>query len=150
MSTLPHNLSGIPQNLDLPALAASLQAALDAIQPFVPADRQPTPIGEPVQESSREDEAGQTRIYRVSPNALKDESEYLKQYQSEDSFNLMMQVIDRLSVTITLMEQIDMAQDLPEYFLQTLGGHIRESLDTLERIASFLSEMELVYTRTVG
>jgi hypothetical protein len=61
----------------------------------------------------------------------------------------MMRVLDRLSVTVTLMEQVDTTRGLPEDFIQMLGWHIREFLDALQGIGCFFAEMELIHTRTV-
>lgn len=140
-----------PQSLNLSALAASLKTALDALTPFVStstglAFMEEFKTNSPVVEKEEE---GEIRVYRVPPVALQYERELLGRFQAQSSFDLMDHMLERLAVTVTLMEQVDAAQDLPEHFIQMLGGHLRESLDTLEAIASIFRDMEPLHIRTL-
>ena len=151
----------VPEHPDLAALAARLRAALEALAPFASAFDAPAPHaaadGGIAPERNHEanapaegaDLAGQLRTYRVSPDVLATEREHLALFGVEDSFIHLMHLLERFSVTVTLMEQIDSTRGLPEDFIQMLGWHIRGFLDSLQTIAGILIQMELIHTQTV-
>lgn len=153
MSTSPNKNPLRPLNIDLPALAAGMQAALAALAALIEsnnaAQAEPSARDIPNGTGDTPGEPGQTRCYQLSPGALEDEDELLRHIGADDPFDCIWRVLHRLSITVSLMERTDSLDGLPDTFIQELGEHLREYLNMLERVAGFLTEMELVHIRSI-
>ncbi len=63
---------------------------------------------------------------------------------AESSLDLMGRTLDRLYLMLTLMAHTTRRETMSEDFIALLGGYLRNDLDTLERVLSFLGEMKPV------
>ena len=104
-----------------------------------------------VSESGKDGEdAGETRCCRVSPAILAEERELLRCDDEDNLFDVMFRLLDRISVTVTLLEQADAGRDVPGSFLEALGVHLREPLGGLEEALGLLALMEPIDIRAAG
>lgn len=111
-------------------LAASLQAACDALRSF--------DDGNAFSPSSSE--AGETRSYYLSPSVMQHEKELLKKYNANNFYDLLAEVHKLLIGVVKLMQSTHKDVRLRGYVLISIGA-------LLDQVTALVTRMMNVYSR---
>lgn len=114
---------------ELAQLAASLQAACDALRSF----ERNGPVSSAL-------EAGETRCYYLSPSVMQHEKELLKKYNANNFYDLLAEVHKLLIGVVKLMQSTHKDVRLRGNVLISIGA-------LLDQVAALVTRMMNVYSR---
>lgn len=132
MSEKSFQPSSNPQSPDLPAIAAMLT---EAAQALIAVSSTP-----PTQQVAYTAPAGETRCYYLSPSVLKHERELLQKYRVEDFNGLIAEAHTLLAGLVKVMKSTHPDTRLRGRSLSSLGS-------LLEQVSSLLVRMRNVYEK---
>ena len=115
---------------ELAQLAASLQAACDALRSFDEGNVSAPPASE----------AGETRCYYLSPSVVQHEKELLKKYSVNNFYDLLAEVHKLLIGVVNLMQSTHRDVRLRGYVFISIGA-------LLDQVAALVTRMMNVYSR---